>query len=360
MPFQIIRDDIVRLKVDAIVNAANSYLLMGGGVCGAIFRAAGAEQLQQACYRVGPCPTGSAVITEGFALPARYVIHAVGPIWRGGSKGEEQQLYSCYTSSLRLAEEYGCKSIAFPLISSGIYGYPKDQALNVAVTAIRTFLAGQEVEPEVYLVVFDQASFQVSKSLVRKVTEFIDQNYVDKRRELRQERMIAENIFMPLPEELSGYKMPCAAPKPDKQPEPAENAELFQTAQLPDLSSRDDTMSFVMSRMEEGFSPRLLRLIDEKGQTDAQVYKRANITRQHFSKIRSNPGYQPKKTTVLAFAMALELDLEETQRLLETAGYALSHSSRADLIVEYFIRKQNYDIFELNQVLFAFEQQLLG
>lgn len=154
MPLEIIRDDITKVKVDAIVNAANSELQMGGGVCGAIFRAAGAEELQKACDEIGHCPVGAAVFTDGFRLPSQYIIHTVGPIWRGGDEGEENELRACYRNSLELAMSLDCASIAFPLISSGIYGYPKEQARQVAVSEIEKFL--KEHEMEVYLVLFDR------------------------------------------------------------------------------------------------------------------------------------------------------------------------------------------------------------
>ncbi|NLM46756.1 MAG: macro domain-containing protein [Firmicutes bacterium] len=154
MPLHIVQNDITKMQVDAIVNAANTALKMGGGVCGAIFRAAGAEQMQAACDAIGGCRTGEAVITPGFRLPAKYVIHTPGPVWQGGNKGEEELLRSCYLSSLELAQKHGCQSVAFPLISAGIYGYPKDQAMEVATTAIEDFLRENNSEMDVYLVLF--------------------------------------------------------------------------------------------------------------------------------------------------------------------------------------------------------------
>lgn len=154
MPLEIVQNDITKMEADAIVNAANSALQMGGGVCGAIFRAAGAEQLQTACDEIGYCPTGKAVFTDGFRLPAKYIIHTVGPVWRGGSNDEEQMLRSCYRNSLELATSLECSSIAFPLISAGIYGYPKEQALKTAVSEIERFLEKQELQ--VYMVLFDE------------------------------------------------------------------------------------------------------------------------------------------------------------------------------------------------------------
>lgn len=368
MPFHIIRDDITHLSTDAIVNAANSGLRRGGGVCGAIFKAAGAEQLERACARIGYCPTGQSVLTEGFALPARYIIHTVGPIWRGGDQQEEALLKSCYRSALTLAVEHGCRSIAFPLISSGIYGYPKQQALETAVSTIGQFLLDCEEELEVYLVVFDQESVLRSHSFVEEVARYIDQNYVDAHTDQswRLTQINAQEVFAAPAEKAAPRdkrdqnkrrRFPWEkAPSEESMPVPAEKEPCPQDT----LATVPGGLEAFLTRQEETFSQRLLRLIDERGRTDAEVYKRANIDRKHFSKIRSNPVYQPKKTTVLAFAMALELDLPQTRSLLETAGYALSHSSRQDLIVEYFLLRHNYDIFQLNEVLFAFGQPLLG
>ena len=166
MSFTLKKGDITKLDADVIVNAANGRLAPGGGVCGAIFSAAGYDQLDQACRKLGGCETGSAVITPGFALPARHVIHAVGPVWQGGKRNEAQLLGSCYTCSLELALKNRCKSIAFPLISSGIYGYPKEEAFQIAISAIRHFLEKHDME--VYLVLFDQETYQLGQRLMEE------------------------------------------------------------------------------------------------------------------------------------------------------------------------------------------------
>lgn len=329
MPFTIVRQDITKMQVDAIVNAANTNLRMGGGVCGAIFNAAGADKLQAACDKISPIKTGGAAVTPGFKLPAKYVIHAAGPIYRQWNAEENEKLLrSAYMESLKLAAENGCGSIAFPLISSGIYGYPKEEALQVAVAAIKDFLA--EHDMDVYLVIFDRASFWVSEKLLGDVESYIDENYVDthfiKRREISdvyceemQTRFLSENKL--------------AAPK---------------------------ALEDFIDELDEPFNTTLLRLIDAKGKTDSEVYKRANIDRKLFSKIRTGKGYMPSKRTILALSVALELTLEETDDLLERAGYALSHSQKFDVIVEFFIVNGKYDIFEINEVLFKYDQPLLG
>lgn len=326
MPFHIVRQDITKMRVDAIVNAANTSLLMGGGVCGAIFRAAGAEELQKACDKVSPIRTGQAAITPGFALPAKYVIHAAGPVYSRWAKEQSRSLLrSAYRESLKLAAENGCGSIAFPLISSGIYGCPKAEALEAARLAIEEFLS--EHDMDVYLAVFDRDSFQVGRKLLGRVESYISQHYVDAQTSRR--RLL----------DVEGAAM-ASAPMPMMAPAPA----------LEDL----------MERLDEPFSDALLKLIDQKGRTDVEVYKRANIDRKLFSKIRTGKGYTPKKPTILALAIALELNLSETDGLLERAGYALSHASKFDVIVEYFIVNGQYNIFEINEVLFQYDQPLLG
>ena len=322
------------MQVDAIVNAANTELQMGGGVCGAIFHAAGPRELQAACDKLAPIQTGEAAVTPGFGLPARYVIHAAGPVYSPRNPERSRALLrSAYIASLKLATEYGCESIAFPLISSGIYGYPKDEALEVARLAIEEYL--QEHDLEVYLAVFDKSSFQIGKALLGDVTSYIDQHYVDAHTHDRSQLLAVEETAF----REAAFPGVCAA-MPTSRPGQG----------LEDL----------MENLDEPFSDALLKLIDKKGKTDVEVYKRANMDRKLFSKIRTGKGYTPKKPTILALAIALELTLDETDELLERAGYALSHASKFDVIVEYFIVNGKYDIFEINEVLFAYDQPLLG
>lgn len=332
MPLQIVRNDITKMKVDAIVNAANSTLLGGGGVDGCIHRAAG-EGLLAECRTLGGCETGNAKLTGAYNLPCKYVIHTVGPVYQGGNNGEKALLESCYQKSLELAKEYNCESVAFPLISSGVYGYPKDKALKVAIDVISDFLL--ENEMTVYIVIFDKQAYQISEKLFTDIAGYIDDRYVDEHTDYRRESMRSN---MPLPSVVFMDMCDCCS------------------ASVPKAISLEDAVNNV----DESFSQMLLRKIDEKGMTDAQCYKKANIDRKLFSKIRGDVHYKPSKPTAIAFAIALELSLDETEDMLKKAGFALSHSNKFDIIIEYFISKGNYNIFEINEALFAFDQSLLG
>ena len=328
MPLIIVRNDITKMPVDAIVNAAKESLLGGGGVDGCIHRAAGPELLQE-CRTLGGCRTGEAKITGAYRLPCKYVIHTVGPVWNGGKYGEREQLVSCYRTSLALAKEHGCETVAFPLISSGVFGYPKDQALRVAVDTISEFLA--ENDMTVYIVIFDRAAYQIGNKLFADIAAYIDDHYVDAHTNSRRERMRRMGVV--------------------------ESRMLTAYEDAPMATSGLDE---VLAHLDAGFSETLLKLIDRSGKKDTEVYKKANVDRKLFSKIRNNPDYKPSKPTAVAFAIALELSLDETRDLIARAGYALSASSKFDVIIEYFIMQRDYDIFKINEALFAFDQSLLG
>ncbi len=335
MPLEIIRDDITKLAVDVIVNAANRSLLGGGGVDGAIHRTAGPSLLAE-CRTLGGCEVGKAKMTKGYNLPSKYVIHTVGPIWHGGAANEEKLLRSCYLSSLAIAKGQGFESIAFPLVSAGAFGYPKDQALKIAVEAIASFLL--EWDMRVYLVVFDKAAFGFSQKLFSAISQYIDDNYVAEHSDRNRRRDIYEEE-----QQLYGPAL-----------EPIESICKSTSAEY------ERSLSDVLSELDDAFSERLLRLIDQKGYSDVTAYKKANIDRKLFSKIRSDKNYKPSKATILAFSLALELSLDETKDFLMTAGFTLSRSSKFDVIIEYFITHKIYDIYEVNEALFAFDQPLLG
>ena len=328
MPLIIVRNDITKMSVDAIVNAAKESLLSGGGVDGCIHRAAGPELLQE-CRTLGGCRTGEAKITGAYRLPCRYIIPTVGPVWRGGGHGEREQLASCYRTSLALAKEHGCETVAFPLISSGVFGYPKDQALRVAVDTIGEFLLHNDMT--VYIVIFDRAAYQIGNKLFADIAAYIDDHYVDAHTDSRRERMRRMGVV--------------------------ESRMLTAYEDVPMATSGLDE---ALAHLDTGFSETLLKLIDRSGKKDAEVYKKANVDRKLFSKIRNNPDYKPSKSTAVAFSIALELSLPETRDLIARAGYALSPSSKFDVIIEYFIMQRDYDIFRINEALFAFDQSLLG
>ena len=329
MPLIIVRNDITKMSVDAIVNAAKESLLGGDGVDGCIHRAAGPELLAE-CRTLGGCRTGEAKITGAYRLPCRYIIHTVGPVWNGGKCGEREQLASCYRTSLALAKEHGCETVAFPLISSGVFGYPKDQALRVAVDTSSEFLA--ENDMTVYLVIFSRAAYTIGNKLFTDIAAYIDDHYVDAHTDSRRERMRRMSVLESRTLSADAAAAPMAA----------------------------DGLDSLLAHLDAGFSETLLKLIDRRGKKDSEIYKKANVDRKLFSKIRNNPDYKPSKATAIAFAIALELNLDETRDLIARAGYALSASSKFDVIIEYFIRQKKYDIFEINEALFAFDQSLLG
>ena len=306
MPLEIVRNDITKMAVDAIVNAAKESLLGGGGVDGCIHRAAGPELLQE-CRTLGGCRTGEAKLTGAYRLPCKYEIHTVGPVWNGGKYGEREQLASCYRSSLALAKKHGCETVAFPLISSGIFGYPKDQALRVAVDTIGEFLLHNDMT--VYIVIFSRTAYQISSKLFADIAEYVDDHYVDAHTDSQRERLRRMSV-------LEGRALSAGA------------------AAAPMAVGGLDSL---LAHLDAGFSETLMKLIDRSGKKDSEIYKKANVDRKLFSKIRNNPDYKPSKATAIAFAIALELNLDETRDLVARAGYALSASSKFDVIIEYFI-----------------------
>ena len=344
MPFEIVRNDITNMHVDAIVNTANPKAVVGLGTDDMIHKKAG-PNLLKARSEIGNIQVGCAAITPGFDLPAKYVIHAVGPVWEGGSYQEESLLRSCYDNALKIAEEYHCRSVAFPLISAGNYGFPKDLALKIAISAFSTFL--MENEMQIYLVVFNQEAYRLSEKLFRNVASYIDQNYVDlceksslgADKEIRESRACTRKM---------AYMEVCR--------------EDVSVGGVPPMSmaTKALTLEDALKAEDIGFSEALLRLIDKTGKKDSEIYKKANISKQHFSKIRNNPGYKPTKPTAVALALALELDLEQTKELIGRAGYALTNSSKFDLIIQFFIQQKNYNVVEINLALYEFDQNLLG
>ena len=344
MPFEIVRNDITAMAVDAIVNTANPRPVIGAGVDSTIHEKAG-PKLLEARKKIGNIAVGTAAITDAYNLKAKYVIHTVGPVWRGGLFGEGKLLRKCYDSTLSLALDNGCQSVAFPLISTGNYGFPKDKALQIAISAFSTFL--MEHDMQIYLVVFDRKSFKLSEKLFQSVASYIDQHYVDncemaaciaaskncrsiRRRDWKLEERMAGEECAPC------YSVPMSMP------------------------SKGLSLEEMLNQADEGFTETLLKLIDKTGKKDSEIYKKANLSKQHFSKIRNNPNYKPTKPTAIALALALELDLDATKDLIGRAGYALTNSSKFDLIIRYFIEQGNYNVVQINMALYEFDQSLLG
>lgn len=403
------------MKVDAIINTTNADMIGYSGVDELVHRRAG-PQLDDFCRSLPPLELGFTAVTPGFGLECQYIIHTSGPVWRGGGRGERAILKSCYLESLKAAKELGCHSVAFPLISSGNYGYPKDQVLKYAVQVISEFL--QDNEMDVTLCVWDRESYEFSRQLYTDICQFIDSRLTREHtqpvsqygfdKERWGETSPAEWLdFLDPSDQGDGHQdhaksQVARSVEPDQstvmpKEKPAggwrslfrnkeKNAcsEAEQTKETPEAPwLKDDTGSLptlpymapvpktepcraaesledYLNSIDVGFAETLFRYIDERGMTDVECYKKANVDKRTFSKIKSNPAYRPSKQTAVAFAIALKLDLNETKHLLQTAGIALSHSNKFDLIIEYFILKKNYDIYEINEALFEFDQMLLG
>jgi len=334
MPLFFINDDITKLKVDAIVNAANNTLLGGGGVDGSIHHAAGPELLEE-CKTLNGCDTGDAKVTKGYNLPAKYVIHTVGPVWEGGNQGEEKMLISCYNRSLMLAVENNCKSIAFPLISTVIYGYPKVSGMKVAVNSVNSFLAKLEEDLDVYLVLYGKEANNYI-DLRNDTKTYFDKAFADifKNNVLSITTSVLKSVIGPV--YMGMYKNVIP------------------------------TLEKALEKPDESFSSMVMRKIKEEGMSDVSCYKAANVNRQIFSRIRSSAGenaednYQPNKNTALAFAIALKLSLKDSYDLLKKAGFTFSNSNKTDIIVEYCIKNSIYDISMVNEILFYYNQPLLG
>ena len=334
------------MQVDAIVNTTNSEMVGYSGIDLAVHTAAG-PMLDDECELLAPLGLGCAKITKGYNLYAKYIIHTSGPVWNGGFTGEEILLKSCYTESLKLAVEYGCESVAFPLISSGAYGYPKDRVLKFAIQVITEFLFEHELN--VYLCVYDRKSYEFSRVIFNEINELINDDYVEEQAvfyceavECSEEKLLTNEIRR---------RDKLTAPEPT----------VCASMPVPTSSVGGKTLREYMKEMDKSFAWKLFDYIDTKGMTDVECYKKANVDKKTFSKIKCNPDtYKPSKQTAVAFAIALELTLDETQDLLASAGLTLSKSFTFDKIIRYFLQKGVYDVFVINEALFEFDQVLLG
>ena len=348
MPYEIIRQDITKMTVDAIVNPTD-YLYSGSGGTDARIHFAAGPELRTACDALSLLKEGEVAVTPGFRLPCKYIIHTFGPIWQGGLFDERRKLVSCYKNALQTAHELGCESIAFPLISSGTFGYPKDKVLRIALDTITAFLMSHDMM--VHLLVYSKDAYAVSQKLQKDVESFIDEHYIDVH-DLRFDPY----TYTYTPKDPAAYTGEVGSGQKTQSVGTPVGKPSTPASQTPPALSLDA----LLDRKHESFSDALLRLITETGMTDAECYKKANITKQHFSKIRSNAHYQPTKQTVFAFAVVLRLSLDATKELLGKAGLALNPNEKTDVIVEYFISSNKYDLSEINEVLYQYDQKCLG
>lgn len=403
MPLLFVKGDITKIKADAIVNAANNSLLGGGGVDGAIHRAAGPELLAE-CRTLHGCETGEAKITGAYRLPCKYVIHTVGPVYRGGKNGEPELLRSCYIKSLELAAEKQCESVAFPAISTGVYGYPKEEAAEIAASAAREFLETHDMT--VLFVYYNGAETSGRRELAEYIrrhwyepakynvyslseetedAEYVAEAETGETEAAEEEDLSEAKIQAPLP---AGHSEPNAKAarknaaglfkrrkktcdsvaaecdsavfdKASKRREAFAGAAYCQAMQAAAAKPMGAHPDF-RGMLDESFSQMLLRKIDESGMSDSECYHRANIDRKLFSKIRSDALYRPSKPTAIAFAVALRLPPDEAEEMLKKAGYAFSQSSLFDVIIRFFIEQKEYDILKINEELFRYDQPLLG
>lgn len=386
MPLNIVRDDLVNMRADAVVLPFNERLAVDGGAGGAVAKKAGLLRVRRACRKVGGCPVGSAVSTPAFSFPAKYLVHAVGPVWNGEA-GAARLLRSVYDSALEAAAQLGCESVAMPLLSAGSFGCPAHVSLSIALSSIEEFLADNG-DMQVTLVLFDKKAVAAGLDFLGDLESRIDDAYAEAFADYgtavwgdasygRPNRRAAvpteptgpiEPIepIGPIEPDSEAYPALASAAASALPPVGASAPQPSYSAASPFFRDADSALDATavleqrFSSMDDGFSQTLLALIDASGMTDAQVYRRANMSRQHFSKIRSNVGYRPSKATVLALCIALELDLAQTGDLLASAGFALSHASKFDIVIEYFIERGMYDQFKINEALFYFDQPLLG
>ena len=327
MPFKIVRNDITKMQCDAIVNTANDHPTVGTGCDYAVYTAAGFDRLLE--YRrekIGFAPEGGAFITPAFDLKARYIIHAVSPLFIDGNSGEEEKLRSCYQKSLQLALDNGVESIAFPLISTGGFGYPKEEGMRIAVDEINAFLMKHKMM--IWLVVFDTQATILGENIYPDLEAYIDHNYVSERRQEEYGYAYRRPVGMSLPVEDSECK------------EAAADFDFYE--------QHESRLEERMKHMSDTFSEYLLYLIEDKGMTNAEVYKRAIVDKKVFSKIKNNPGYHPQKITALCLCVGARLNMDETKDLLARAGYALSPCDKTDVIFSYFIENEIYDMLELD------------
>ena len=379
MPFQIVRNDITKMHVDAIVNTANPMPGYGAGIDSAVYEAAGKDKLLAKRHEVGAIDRGTSVITDGYQLPAKYIIHTVGTAWQGGKEGEEDIIRSCYRSVFTVASKNDISSLAIPLLATGSYGFPKGIALRIALSEIEAFMSVSDMD--VYLVVFDEKSVSLSSELYGDIDEYINDNYVDEKNQVDYPNSYGRTeSVVQRPESFAGGLASIGAVprflkanKTEKRKGSNKKAESIEAAfeDEEEMLSSDMCLSApileeerslddVVNNLDKTFMELVFSFADAKGLTDVEVQKKANLDRKTFSKLKCGTTKNPSKSTALALAVALELNLDDTKDLLSRAGLALSPCSKQDVIVQYFIEKEAYDIYEINVALFEHGEQLLG
>ena len=383
MPFQIVRNDITKMHVDAIVNTANPMPGYGAGIDSAVYEAAGKDKLLAKRHEIGAIDRGTSVITDGYQLPAKYIIHTVGTAWQGGKEGEEDIIRSCYRSVFKLASKNDISSLAIPLLASGSYGFPKGIALRIALSEIEAFMSGSDMD--VYLVVFDEKSVSLSSELYGDIDEYINDNYVDEKNRVEYPATYSDNesairgsesfagglataTIGSVPRFLKANKAQKRQKKgSSKKAGAIENSFEDEEEMLSSdmclsalIVEEERSLDDVVNNLDKTFMELVFSFADAKGLTDVEVQKKANLDRKAFSKLKCGTTKNPSKATALALAVALELDLDDTKDLLSRAGLALSPCSKQDVIVQYFIEKEAYDIYEINVALFEHGEQLLG
>lgn len=358
MPFKIVRNDITWMKVDVIVNTANELPVYSAGTDAAVYRAAGEEELIAERRKIGTLEEGDVAITPGFRLPAKFIIHAVSPYYSGNSEAVEEKLRSCYKKSLELAYEKQCESIAFPLIATGSYGYPKEEGMRIALDEINSFLLTHRML--VYLVVFDETSTGLGQALYPDLEEYIDRHYVAEKQEEEYVRERTER--KPAKKEWgiqkgflrSGKADSAGSEEPDLHEQPicfSSNYAMPATSYDEFLEESEAAIKERLAHLSDTFVQYLLYLIESKGLMNAEVYKRAIITKQLFSKIKLNSEYHPDKATAMRLCVGAGLSLDETKDLLARAGYALSPCDKRDIIFSYFIEHGVHDMIEIDIAL---------
>lgn len=374
MPFQIVRNDITKMQVDAIVNTANPMPGYGCGIDSAVYEAAGVSELLEKRHEIGAIDRGHAVITDGFKLPAKYIIHTVGTAWQGGNEDEEDVIRNCYKNVFKIALENNIESLAIPLLASGCYGFPKGIALRIALSEIEEFMSDHDME--LYLVVFDEKSFSLSEELYGDIDEYINDNYVEEKalEEYHETRDSRDGRFFHASMAMPNMAFTGSTANPAKEKRGRRNRKettVYVDEEIADYGLTEESvvcaapmvaksLEDAVKNLDKTFMELVFSFADERGLTDVEVQKRANLDRKAFSKLKCGTTKNPSKSTALALAVALNLNLDDTRDLLSRAGLALSPCSKQDIIVQYFIEREAYDIYEINIALFEHGEQILG